>query len=168
MFQNRAQLLTKRCAGPASSPGRCTCGLALPLLVTFSSTGLEGSLQEARERGRGVRMGTALLLQTPETSLFIVPFIEAGETDIRLSRVDRDSWKLKPASQPFSGTFWTLKLIVSSEGRVMSIFHVDTQELPTCLGIACSKEVTVDTTHLPPAHRELSVRLLNCLWGSTV
>lgn len=117
-------------------------------------------------------MGTALLLQTPETSLFIVPFIEAGETDIRLSRVDRDSWKLKPASQPFSGTFWTLKLIVSSEGRVMSIFHVDTQELPTCLGIAgdlsCSKEVTVDTTHLPPAHRELSVRLLNCLWGSTV
>lgn len=51
----------------------------------------------------------------------------------------------------------------------MSIFHVDTQKLPTCLGIAGimprSKEVTVDTTHLAPAHRELSV---NCLWGSTV
>lgn len=97
MFQNRAQLLTKRCAGPASSPGRCTCGLALPLLVTFPSTGLEGSLQEARERGMGVRVGTALLLQTPETSLFIVPFLEAGETDIRLSRVDRDETE---ASQP--------------------------------------------------------------------
>lgn len=117
-------------------------------------------------------MGIALLLQTPETRLFIAPFVEVGETDIRLSRVHRDSWKPKPASQPFSGTFWTLKLIVSSEGRVMSIFHVDTQNLPTCLGIAgimpCSKEVTMDTSHLAPAHRELSVRLLNCLLGSTV
>lgn len=55
-------------------------------------------------------MGIALLLQTPETRLFIVPFVElgggavggGGRTDIRLSRVDRDSWKPKPASQPAS------------------------------------------------------------------
>lgn len=124
-------------------------------------------------------MGIALLLQTPKTRLFIVSFVEFGGggavggeeelTSASLGSTGILGNQSQPASQPFSGTFWTLKLIVSSEGRVMSIFHGDTQKLPTCLGIAgimpCSKEVTVDATHLAPAHRELSV---NCLLGSTV
>lgn len=98
MFQNRAQLLTKRCAGPASSPGRCTCGLALPLLVTFPCTGLEGS-----RRGAG---GDALLppiLPAPTSHPEISRFREAGGEELKLisfglSRVCRKSWKGKPAS----------------------------------------------------------------------
>lgn len=124
MFQNRAQLLTKRCAGPASSPGRCTCGLALPLLVTFPTTGFEGSLQEA-----GLGDGGALLFQTPETDASQL-LLERLGVDLKLTLASPGSAGIlgnqrKPEC-PFSGTFSTLKPIVSSEGRIMAIFHADT------------------------------------------
>lgn len=115
MFQNRAQLLTKRCAGPASSPGRCTCGLALPLLVTFPCTGLEGS-----RRGAG---GDALLppiLPAPTSHPEISRFREAGGEELKLisfglSRVCRNLGKENQLAL-LAGTLWTFKPIVSSGG----------------------------------------------------
>lgn len=83
-FCFKTQLLTKRRAGPASSPGRCTCGLALPLLVTFPCTGLEGSRQ-------GAGGGTALLpliFPTPTSHPEISGFREAG------GRAETDFWPL--------------------------------------------------------------------------